>query len=63
MPPKKKKKSAANGNVIEMKNGGLSDRDRTFSMGSLSSQKEEAVDEDDPRQVWILFVISNDDNI
>lgn len=55
MPPKKKKKSAANGNVIEMKNGGLIDRDRTFSMGSLSSQKEEAVDEDDPRQVWTLF--------
>lgn len=55
MPPKKKKKSAANGNVIEMKNGGLSDRDRTFSMGSLSSQKEEAVAEDDPRQVWTLF--------
>ncbi|KAL9951432.1 hypothetical protein ACROYT_G044091 [Oculina patagonica] len=46
MPPKTKKKSGANGNAIEL--NGLS-KERTLSMDSNPSDKEEEVDEDSPQ--------------
>ncbi|KAJ7386325.1 hypothetical protein OS493_010736 [Desmophyllum pertusum] len=51
MPPKRKKKSTANGNAIEMTGDMSRSRHKsfsTFSMSSIKDKKEEEIDEDSP---------------